>query len=213
MPAMRLVAPSSDAVSRIRRLGLTDADVEYVGLAMLEGAAAAHPLGVKAEAGSRRWFAGVSALGDRKVPEGWSREGDLEGITNPDRTLAIVVTQGDSGVGILTQDVRARRRRGTITVARVQSNGVQLGFDGFELPVQSDRPPVLWMLLHFTGQGILRLELSLPRSIADNGRVIDWAERIPLGSFGYGDSDDTLTFLDGVTPPPGLAPIRLVPKA
>lgn len=216
MGAVRLKAPSREAVSRIQRLGLTERVVEYVGLAMVEGAASARALGVRIEAGFNRWAWGVAALGESLVPMGWSREGDLEGVTNPDRTIAIIVTKGDAGVGNMLQEVRASRPRGCLTRARVQSNYQLLYLPGFqpEPEALSDLPPILWMLLHHTTNGVLRLELSLPESIEENGRVIKWAERIPLGSYGLGDdTGDSLAFLDGDVPPSAPAPIRLVPKS
>ncbi|MCC7055682.1 MAG: hypothetical protein IT355_20595 [Gemmatimonadaceae bacterium] len=211
---MCLSSPSPADESQLAKLGFTAQLFAYTGVAMLEGAAAAHPLGVRSEAGSRKYFAGMTALAVHLAPKGWTAEGALEALTNPARTISVAVVQGDSGVGVPSKAMGARRPRGAATISWVTRNGSQLSMTSIAPPPKEKRSPLLYMLVHYAALGVMRMELALPAAIGPDGQVTRWASRIQLGSFGFGQ-DDTTTRFDFPDDTPnggGLRPITLVPR-
>lgn len=196
-------------------LGLSAEDIEYVGIAMVEAAASAHPLGARTEAGYLRWSRGIAACGERLAPHGYRRvmEEGAELILSPDGSVAIAVTAGDEAVGNDLRVPKARYPRGAVTRRKIAINGLQLGlFDIGEPTPEEATASTLWMLLHKTERNRLILEIALPAVIEPDGTTIHWEDRIQLGAFGYRDDDDQELLPRNDPDAPSGPTLRIVPR-
>jgi hypothetical protein len=130
------------------------------------------------------WAKTVRALRDLSAPRGWRRNvhGQLETMVNGEGTVAVAVITGDGGVGRRQATPRTKYPRGAATVAAVERN--QLCFP-FVKPAPTAPPPTklaTWVLLVEVVEDEIRLEVSLPLELGDDGRVDEWNERILLQS-------------------------------
>lgn len=138
------------------------------------------------------WGRTVRGLRDLHAPHGWRRNvhGILETMVNAEGTIAVAVITGDGGVGRRGATPRTKYPRGVGTVAAIAQN--QLCFP-FAKPAQPASPPVprgrlaTWVLLVAVEEDEIRLELSLPTELGDDGRVDEWNERILLRSVPRGN--------------------------
>jgi len=143
------------------------------------------------------WGEIVAALRNVLRPRGWYRPevGNYELTVNDDLNLAIAVASGDEATGTPYGNPSNRSPKGKNTVEAVEANR-QLDMFSDLLPElsqadDSDTNQQTWVLLHFTdaGKQEIRLELSRPSAIGDDGKISDWSERIILGSIPTGDDD------------------------
>lgn len=145
-----------------------------------------------------------------KVRQGWriGYSGNYETVFSQERNFAIAVVGGDKFTGIQgTRDPRLTRKRGKRTTERLDRNRVlgQLEL-GLELPDNSDELAPdeaceTWFLVVHPLEDEVRIELSLPKKVGDDGLVGEWTERIlidpiavsgavaPIESFDDGDDD------------------------
>lgn len=214
---VQLTFPANEDINRLASVGLTLADIEHIGIAMLEAAAGAHPLGARAEGGYLRFSRGIAAAGETLVPRRWIREmvSGTELVTSPDGAVSICITAGNDAVGTGVAP-KPRYPRGIATRRKIRQNAIQLGIIGIVDPVEVDpESGTLWMLLHYAEGTSLRLELGLPAFIDDDSTTIDWERRINLGTFGFkNDPDADQLFTTGsILPPAPVSPvIQIVPR-
>lgn len=135
------------------------------------------------------WGKTIRHLRDRLVPAGWRSNNTMNYATvvSPDKSTAIGVAAGDECTGRTDLAPCTRSAKGPAT--RRALDGNQLTFaDVAEHFPRPTRRLVLgvrrqtWLLLHFVDeeQGEIRLELSLPSEMDDQGRIVEWRERIVL---------------------------------
>jgi len=120
------------------------------------------------------WGRTTRALRELLAPLGWAKD-DTAGfatVRNNERGIAIVVVSGDMGTGSADATVtpKSKFRKGTITIAAVDNNAAQL--DLFDMVNET------------------------PSSVSDDGRMSEWAKRIPLAPIPYGRAGGSST------PPP-----------
>jgi hypothetical protein len=98
---------------------------------------------------------------------------------------AIAVAAGDEGTGRPEAVPSNRSRKGKNTIDAIELNQQ---FDMFEafLPRPDENPDgyKTWVLLHHTDplKKEIRIELSLPSEIGDDGKISAWSERILIGN-------------------------------
>lgn len=142
--------------------------------------------------GFAAWAQTVRALREYLLPQGWRRcdENNYSLVINPTKDMAIAVATGDDGTGRVDATPTTKSSKGPSTAEAVVANKAQLTFE-FELPEtataddDSEEPAderMTWLLLVHRGEGEVRSELSLPRSMGSDGRIDSWEERIVLGS-------------------------------
>lgn len=140
------------------------------------------------------WARTVRRLRDELAPRGWTPSNTRGYATtmNPNETLAIAVASGDGGTGLSDREPSTRSTKGPATVAAVAQNQLALFVDPSEAPPRVDPEQAAsiqtWLLLfHLEEDGEeIRLELSLPEGLDEEGYVVSWRERIVLEPIPFG---------------------------
>lgn len=112
---------------------------------------------------------------------------------HPDGKFAIVVAGGDENTGRRTDpDPATRSTKGPATEDAIEKNTLSLWWDmpeaewgRFDKARRIVPPKQTWMLLYIIDEAAeeVRLELSLPRFMDEDGYVTDWSDRIIIKSF------------------------------
>lgn len=137
--------------------------------------------------GLEMWGWSVASLREQLAPLGWLAAdlGNFPLTVNEALGIAIAIASGDEATGNSLETPSNRSRKGRNTVDAVEMNRQADMFAEF-LPQSRKEPEAkdTWVLLHFsdTVKRELRMELSRPSDIGDDGRITTWTERIILGS-------------------------------
>jgi hypothetical protein len=128
--------------------------------------------------GISAWADTTAALRDLIVPMGGTKDDtkNFSRVVLPDGENAIAVMAGDAGTGVEDQIPQPRYHRGAAAQDAVARS--QLSLFAEELPER--KGPRLWFLLVRRLQGAVRVELSRPASITEEGLVGTWETRIIL---------------------------------
>jgi hypothetical protein len=144
--------------------------------------------------GLNMWGETVAALREQLRVLGWVRQeiGGYALTVHEEAKLAITVASGDEATGNPGEHPTNRARKGRNTVEAIEANRQLQLFEMLppsiqEEPVDSDRQT--WVLMHHTdtARGEIRIELSRPSQIGNDGKITAWAERIILGSIPFDD--------------------------
>lgn len=136
------------------------------------------------------WGETVRALREYVIPIGWRRsdENNYSVVIDSAGRIAIAVATGDAGTGLPDAFPSNKARKGPSTIGAITANQLQLGFMAQE-PVPAPAKPanpsdalVTWVLLIHRATNEVRCELSLPSSMALDGHIDGWGERILLGA-------------------------------
>ena len=101
-----------------------------------------------------------------------------------DKRMAIAVSSGDEGAGVIGANPSTKQVKGPCTVAAVGLNATQLEL--FPSLILMPKPDVAglecltWILLFRATPKVLSAELSLPVTVDDEGQIKAWRERIIL---------------------------------
>jgi hypothetical protein len=139
-------------------------------------------------AGIMAWGKITRRLRDRLVPVGWvpSNAQNYATTIHPKGAYAIVVAAGDAYTGLVGMTPCTRSEKGTATKEAVADNQTSFAeIDStYAWPRAVPVPKQTWFLLHFMDEdaGSIRIELSLPAEMDDDGHVIRWRERVILRS-------------------------------
>jgi len=136
------------------------------------------------------WGETVRALREYVIPIRWRRsdENNYSVVIDPAGRVAIAVATGDDGTGRADASPSTKAPKGPSTIGAVIANQLQLNFMDPEplpapaKPVDPDDEQVTWVLLIHRAMNEVRYELSLPSSMAADGHIDGWSERILLGS-------------------------------
>jgi hypothetical protein len=137
--------------------------------------------------GLEMWGWSVSSLREQLRPLGWVRNdiGNFPLTAHEALRVAIAVAAGDEGTGRPEAVPSNRSRKGKNTVDAIELNQQ---FDMFEeflpRPDENLGGYKTWVLLHHTDplKEEIRIELSLPSEIGEDGKISAWSERILLGN-------------------------------
>jgi hypothetical protein len=137
--------------------------------------------------GLEMWGWIVGSLREQLRPLGWDRVdvGNFPLTVNETLGLAIAVASGDEGTGNSLACPSNRSRKGRNTVDAIETNQQ---FDMFaeSLPkaLEDSDEHETWVLLHHTDftRKEIRMELSRPSEIGDDGKISAWTERILIES-------------------------------
>lgn len=187
-----------DVASRLEELALKES-------ALREAIYQAHLHRVRLTANHPRIFPGlemwgwaVASLREQLRPLGWVRvdAGNFPLTVNEELGLAIAVASGDEATGNAEAHPSNRSRKGRNTIDAIETNQQ---FDMFAECLPKTKEDAAghdtWVLLHYTDntKKEIRIELSRPSDIGDDGRICAWSERILLGSISFdGDIGDIL---------------------
>lgn len=142
--------------------------------------------------GLNMWGEVVAALREQLRSDGWIRQevGSFALTVHEGLKLAITVASGDEGTGNPFAHPSNRSKKGRNTVEAIEANRQLELFE--RLPSehrQEGDERQTWVLMHHTdiGRGEIRLEISRPSNIGDDGKITEWAERIILDSIPFDD--------------------------
>jgi hypothetical protein len=199
----RLIVDAPSVAERLKALGLNESlllEAAGIGLAAWASCTPHHP---KSMPGYMAWGETVKALHDRLVRLKWtiSEEGNLSIVINPAKTVAIAVSTGDSATGSIIKDPRTKSRKGPRTKSKVVTNYHQLSLWPTEIGAPVSLAAALaksqstwWFLLHRSmATETLHCELSRPVTVAPDGRIDGWDDRIVLSSIPFGENLATVT--------------------
>jgi hypothetical protein len=189
-----LLHPEDDE-DRLRQLGLTTEEVSKAverGIVERMNCTLFDP---PSYPGVVQWARTVRDLRETLVPNGWRADNtrNFSTVVSPNELVAIAVSTGDERTGREGDpEPRTKYPKGTVFLAAVNRN-VQLSLFG-EMIIDADGAVLsktrTWTLLMRTDAVTkeVRVELSLPAQIGDDGRVIAWSERIIFTPFSFGDT-------------------------
>jgi hypothetical protein len=202
-----LLHPEDDN-DRLRRLGVTTEEVRKAverGIVERMNCTMFDP---PSYPGVVQWARTVRDLRETLVPKGWRADNtrNFSTVVSPNELVAIAVSTGDERTGREGEpEPRTKYPKGTVFLAAVNRN-VQLSLFG-EMIIDADGNVLsktrTWTLLMrtdaFTKE--VRVELSLPAQIGDDGRVIAWSERIIFTPLSFdntlpGDDDPPIEGID-----------------
>jgi hypothetical protein len=158
-----------------------------VGLAARRATTKFHPPSFP---GLNQWAETHRGLRERLVPLGWKADdtGGFSTVVNARDAIAITIAAGTDSTGRAgLPEPMTKYARGPLSHAAVEAN-VQMtipNFPGVVRLVEPGEPaPKLetWVLLTHTHHDEVRIELSCPRHIGDDGRIDAWTERILIPS-------------------------------
>ena len=199
----------SDINSRLEELGLSVGmlhEAIKIGEAHRNGCTKNDPLSFP---GIVTWARTVRSLRELLAPQGWvrSNEQKIPLVINPTGTIAITVATGNTDTGNAAITSKTKYPKGPATIAVVKQNAGQLTFGFYEETTKTPPPRtsdcLTWVLLISRCFSEIRCELSLPRQMGEDSRVVEWEERIILpsvstnnepGPIAYGDegADDII---------------------
>jgi hypothetical protein len=137
-------------------------------------------------AGFLAWSKITRGLRDRLVPQGWkaSHPSNFAITSDPRGTYAIAVFAGNAATGFADRWPSNRTDKGPATMVAIQQNQrsfaeISEDFRRLGVPLSTKQT---WLLLHFVDEEAeeIRLELSLPAEVSEDGYVVAWRERILL---------------------------------
>lgn len=142
--------------------------------------------------GLNMWGEIVAALREQLRPLSWTRQeiASYALTIHEERGLAITVASGDEATGNPSAHPCNRSRKGRSTVEAIEANRQLELFEQLPPEIQDEAyGKQTWVLMHHTDMvcGEIRLELSRPSSIAKDGKISEWSERIILGSIPFDD--------------------------
>jgi hypothetical protein len=136
--------------------------------------------------GLTAWARTIRSLRELLAPQGWVRsdEHKIPLVLSSSGTVAVAVSTGNADTGNVDMTSKTKYPKGPATVSAVKKNAVQLSFYYAEenikpLPQRTSNC-LTWVLLVSRGSDEIRCELSLPNEIGEDGRVVNWDERIIL---------------------------------
>jgi len=140
-------------------------------------------------AGLLGWGKATRGLRDRLIPKGGKRTNvRRQAATVTPKGIVIVVAAGDSRTGREGPMPSTRSAKGPATVAAVENNVLQLSLMDanreFAAEIARVQTPTTWFLLYYWDEQHheVRIELSLPDNMDDDGYVDAWVERLLLAS-------------------------------
>lgn len=191
MSAIVLFDDPHEISSRLHGMGLTEASLReaiYQGHLQRTQLTINHPIIFH---GLNMWGWVVKELRDQLRPMGWVREdiGSYALTINDEHMVAITVASGDESTGNPAAHPTNRSRKGRNTVEAIETNRQMDMFEQLPPEVVVEGGRQTWVLMHHTDtvRGEIRIELSRPSSIGNDGKITAWAERIILGSIPFDD--------------------------
>lgn len=182
----RTFAATHERTSRLYQLGIKEETLREAierGLDARKRCTDFHP---PSAPGFYQWAETHVALRELLIPEGWKDDdaGGFSTVISPDGQLAITVATGDDRTGKEGLPApETKYPRGPMTHSAIESNQ-QLAMDlmgGIIFPEEEPHPKhQTWILLLSTRHNEVRMELSCPKAIGEDGRVDSWSERIIL---------------------------------
>jgi hypothetical protein len=185
--------------TRLHALGVTQAQLREAVSKGFDARTRTTPFHPPSSPGFYQWSEIVVALRQIFVPFKWEPNdaGGFSTVVSPDGQIAIAVATGSDRTGRPgLPDPVTKYPRGSMTHHAVEINQ-QIGLDLQTGDVILPEAPgtvsrITWWLLVDTRHDEVRLELSCPSAIGEDGRIDSWSERILLEPIGV---EPTITML------------------
>ena len=174
-----------DAVARLAELGVAGEVLREAVEAGVQHASDCTAHDPPSLAGIIAWGKATRHLRDRLVPLGWTRDNarNYATVLSPDGAVAIAVAAANSATGQAEATPSNRSTKGPATRDAIDWNQTSFAdvSESFRVCRATSRPQT-WLLLYFVDEDNdeVRLELSLPAYIDDDGYVTAWRERVLL---------------------------------
>ena len=203
MAATVLHQEPQEVASRLDQLGLKQGsllDAVYQGLLHRARLTSNHP---RIFPGLVMWGEIVAALGELLRPLGWVRQdvGSFSITVHETLGLAISVLSGDEATGNPYAHPTNRSKKGRNTVDAIDANRQIDMFEDLleEAKAGTSEKNDTWILMHHTdvAKREIRIELSRPFDIGEDGKITEWSERIFLGAIPFDDDFGDVEHLDG----------------
>ncbi len=151
--------------------------------------------------GLMHWARVVRALRDHLLPRGWTKSDDdnYSLVIGTTARYAIAVSSGCPNTGMARATPTTNCPKGPSTAGAISVNHAQLELFPDIKKTKVPKAPITWLFLFHRDAKEIRLELSLPSSIGENGYIDGWNERILLPTIPL---DPALV----VAPPPDFGP-------
>ncbi len=208
---------SYDVDQRLSELGLGRQFFVTAALQGLSAFTACTPNHPPTYPGTSAWAETVRSLREELFSSGWTRKNEvnLPLVINEAKTIAVTVASGDENTARKDEFPCTRSAKGPRTAEAIRINKQQQKFDFMEDPrpiVASLKVPgrSTWLFLVYRDMQAseLRYELSRPISMADDGHVDDWAERILFPPTPFGINTSILNNNDGEQSPEIIIEIK-----
>jgi hypothetical protein len=141
------------------------------------------------------WGVMIESLRQLGRPHGWLRsEGKLSATLSADGTVQIAVATGDEATGRHDAVPRTKYPRGAASIEAIEVNQLSLFPNLVAIKPRPVAKPgcLTWMLLHRRLKDSVRWELSLPKSVDEDGIIQSWADRIIFEPLSVESIDDAL---------------------
>lgn len=131
--------------------------------------------------GTLAYFGVVRTLRDQLVPQGWIPKSTANFALVAERELgvAIAASGGDKDTGQREGKPRTRNPKGNQTAQAINTNQMSL-WPQEEAVSHDEDVGQIWFLLYHPDAHEVRMELSLPTTMDDQGRVNGWSTRLIL---------------------------------
>jgi hypothetical protein len=186
--SIKVYADVFDVQTRLQQLGLKISDLLDAVRAAYQGRVACTELDPPLYIALSLWGHGVRRLRQRLVPRKWSisNEGGYCTVVSPDAALAIAVASGDANTGRPYASPTTLSAKGARTEEAISANQLSLDIrlpDEDEVEVADEQCETWYLLIYVDLDAAeVRAELSLPSGQDEQGRIINWVERIILPS-------------------------------
>jgi hypothetical protein len=209
------VVPPEGAAERLAELGLTTEAIHAsIRAGDTERSRASGAYYPRNYPGIAMWAGTLAQLRREqvKLQVNWQigQTGNYETVYSAERKIAFAVVAGDAYTGVDgKRQPKLTRKRGPKTKQRVDRNRRRLGQLALDLQLslgERGLPPdedcQTWFVLVCAADDEVRVEVSLPRAVGDDGLVGEWVERIlllpvpltgavaPIDDEDYGNDDD-----------------------
>ncbi len=189
-----------DVAPRLAALGLTEGVLRDALASGVQQASSCTRHDPPTMAGTLIWGKSIRYLRDALVVEGWraSNTRNYPTTVHPDCNWQIAVSSGDENTGVLhpVHPPRTKNPKGPATKDAAERNTQQMVmFPELDPPqdtVEEIIPAQTWLLVYHPDRSrkIIRCELSLPKSVGDDGRIDDWLDRLILHPISLDHGDD-----------------------
>jgi len=190
MPKIVLLPQSNGFDQELQALGLSLTQLQEIGMRILAARQQTTPHDAATASGSYAYLAGVRAIRDIMVPNGWTplTRNNLELLENPAKSIHLLISSGDQNTGNEKISPKTRNKKGKQTKEIVQENQNQLSFWPVHInnhKPSNDKQASTWIFLHYFDEtkNEMRVEISLPINFNEfENNIAVWERRIILPS-------------------------------
>lgn len=175
----QIVIDEFDINSRLDNMSLNLQDIIQLSLDALLVRTECTNYNTKGAPGYLQWDAMVRRLRECFCFKHWEKYEDngVEGIFNKNKKIKLIPSSGNAGTGIKTLIPSNKNPKGFKTIELINNSTQGNLFTGYNTQIDDDNSK-LYILLYYSNNKELRLEVSKPSYINKSGIIEAWEERI-----------------------------------